>query len=72
MFRRSVSIPTRIYQIGEQVREIVLTNTGLRLAVLSGHDPTKLSVYRSDSIQTILEKDLPGNCTDLKLQKQIE
>jgi hypothetical protein len=72
MFRRSVSTPTRIYHVGERVREIVLTNTGLRLAVLSGHDPTRLSVYRSDSIQTILEKDLPGNCTDLKLQKQIE
>lgn len=71
-FRRALSTPTRIYQLDKQVREIVLSDTGLYIGVLSGIDPTRLSVYKSDSTQSVLEKDLPGSCTDLSLQKQIE
>ena len=71
-FRRALSTPTRIYELDKQVREMVLSDTGLHLAVLSGIDPTRLSVYRSDSTRSVIEKDLPGNCTDLRLQKQIE
>jgi hypothetical protein len=72
LFRWTSSTPTMVYLMKEPVREIALSETGDHLAVLSGHDPTRLSVFETDSIKPVLDIDLPGNCTDLKLQKEIE
>lgn len=72
LFSRISNIPTAVYRSEEPVREIAFSNTGVHLAVMSGHDPTRLSVYESGSLQPLIQKGLPGNCTDLKLQKEIE
>ncbi|MDD1767977.1 MAG: hypothetical protein LUQ27_05375 [Methanomassiliicoccales archaeon] len=72
LFRWTSNVMRRVYHLAEPVREIALSNSGNYLAVLSGHDPTNLTVFETGSIDPILEMDLPGNCTDLKLQKEID